>query len=641
MPQKPSLVQLQQKIRELERETARLKQVEAELRNSEERFRELAELLPQIIFEMDAEGRLIFVNQRAFEHFQYTRQEFEQGLNAFDIIIPEDRTSALENVKKILNGKRIPPNEYSLLRKDQSTFPAIVLSAPVMHEKKPVGLRGIIIDITERKKAEEALRGEKERFRVLVEEAPLGIALIEKSGRYKYINPKFTEIFGYALEDIPDGRTWFEKAYPDPLYRKRAILSWKNEFSKKKLGKEGYWVFKVTCRDGALKTIQFRPAALDNDDCFIIYEDITEQKQLEAQLMQSQKLEAIGTLTSGISHNFRNILTVILMNCEILKKKYQDDARLSSNVDSMISYAKRGSRLVDELMEFSRQEPKKEFQPLNLSVLLKEIYQLLENTLDKVIQLQLKVPESIPVIGDYSELSQVFMNLATNARDAMPGGGRLRIEAGHNGKQARVLVSDSGQGMDKATLERCFEPFFTTKPVDKGTGLGLSTAYGTVKKHGGEITVFSEPGKGTTFELYFPISFLDEKTEPRPVSKAQPVRNKKILVVDDEAAICKLLTQLLSNFGFQAEYVLDGKGALKKFKQFDPDLVLLDINMPEMSGKACAEELIKLDPKANIVMMSGYEMSSLSEKHQKLIKGFLTKPINTGELLNQLDKVLE
>ena len=641
MPQKPRVAQLQQKIRELEREIGRLKQVETELRNSQERFHELAELLPEIIFEMDAQGQLLFVNQRAFEHFQYTRQEFEDGLNAFDIIIPEDRAKALENVKKILSGERIPPDEYRLLRKDKSMFPAIVLSTPVLRGKTPVGLRGIIIDITARKKAEEDLRGEKERFRVLVEESPLGIALIEKSGRYKYINPKFTEIFGYTLEDIPDGRTWFKKAYPDPLYRKRAISSWKNDFSKKKPEKQGSWVFTVTCKDGSSKTIQFRPAALDNGDQFVIYEDITEQRQLEAQLRQSQKLEAIGTLTSGISHNFRNILTVILMNCEILKRKYQNDTPLSSNVDSMISYVKRGSQLVDELMEFGRQESKKEFQPLNLSVILKEIFQLLEKTFDKVIQLRLKVPESIPITGDYSDLSQVFLNLCTNARDAMPAGGWLRIEAGHDGEQARVVISDSGEGMDKATLEKCFEPFFTTKPVDKGTGLGLSTAYGTVKKHGGDIKVFSEPGKGTTFELFFPISFLDEKTDSRPVVKAPPVRDKKILVVDDEADICKLLTQLLSNLGFQAEYALNGKSALQKFTVFEPDLVLLDINMPEMTGKACAEEIIKLNPKAKIVMMSGYEMSSISEKHQKLIKGFLTKPINAEELLNQLDKVLK
>jgi PAS domain S-box-containing protein len=641
MAPKPTYAELQQRIKELELETARQKQEAMELRESEERFRELAELLPQTIYEMDAGGKLTFVSHQAYETFRYTKKEFENGLNGFEMIVPEDRDRAFENSKKVMMGEKIKPSEYTVIRKDQTTFPAIFLSSPILRKEKPVGLRGIIIDISDRKQAEDVLEREKEKFRVLVEESSLGIALIEKSGRYNYINPKFVEMFEYTLKDIPTGREWFLNAFPDPTYREQAISSWINDLKNTKSGQDQRRTFRVTCKGGSKKMIQFRPAILENGDQFVIYEDVSEQKRLEAQLLQAQKLEAIGTLTSGISHNFRNILTVVLMNCEIIKKKEFEDADLLTNVDSMIGYVKRGAKLVDELLEFSRQEPKKEFQFLNLSEILKEVYQIINDTFDKVIKIRLSTPESIPINGDYSELSHVFLNLCTNARDAMPKGGILDISSGIEGNQARVVISDTGEGMDTETMKKCFEPFFTTKAVDKGTGLGLSTAYGTVKKHCGEIKVYSKLDHGSAFELYFPLSSRAEAVKPAASDLAKSVRGRKILIVDDEIEICKAIEHLLIKAGYTVAVNDNGKAAIDTYKSWKPDLVLLDINMPEMSGKTCAEQIINHDPRARIVIISGYDISSLPEKHKNLIKGFISKPIEADALEAKLTEVLK
>jgi CheY-like chemotaxis protein len=346
-------------------------------------------------------------------------------------------------------------------------------------------------------------------------------------------------------------------------------------------------------------------------------------------------MEAIGTLGSGIAHNFRNILAVFSMNCHILKEKYKDDSELLSNIDLMISYGNRGASLIDDLMRFGRQEPKKKYQLLNLSEILKETYKIISDTFNKMIDIRLNIPESIPLNGDYSELSQIFLNLCTNARDAMPDGGILQIDASIDGKQAYVAISDTGEGMDRETMGKCFEPFFTTKPMEKGTGLGLSTTYGIVKKHRGEIKVHSVLGQGSTFKPYFPLSFNDDKIEQATSAIIESGQGKKILVVDDETEICNLMEQLLTSMDYMVKYTDNGKRALDIYKSWRPDVVLLDRNMPEIDGISCAERIISYDSLAKIIIISGYDENGpngLGEHQNKLIKGYLTKPIKINEL---------
>ncbi len=259
------------------------------LEKGEERYRQLADLLPQVVFETDEKGNLTFTNQMAFDLFGYTRADFEKGLTAIQMLIPEDRERAVRNMQTALSGEKLGGSEYTARTKDGRTFPVMIYSHPIMKEGKAAGLRGIMVDITEATRDREALHREKEKFRVLVEESPLGISLIGKDGRYEYINPRFTEIFGYHLEDIPTGREWFRKAYPDQEYRRQVIRVWINDQKEAEVGEARPRTYVATCKDGSEKTINFRPVMLETGEQVVICDDITEEKRAEAALRKSEE----------------------------------------------------------------------------------------------------------------------------------------------------------------------------------------------------------------------------------------------------------------------------------------------------------------------------------------------------------------
>ena len=253
-------------------------------------------------------------------------------------------------------------------------------------------------------------------------------------------------------------------------------------------------------------TMRYLPVKGDGSTVIILITDVTERKLLELQIQHARKMEAIGTIASGVAHNFRNILNAIHVNNQLIQMNSDRNAEVDTNTERIESAVKKGAQLVEDLMQFSRKELIKKLKRFNLSELLRETHQLIKISFDKNIDIHIDVPESISIIGMPSELSQALMNLCTNARDAMPNGGVLRIEAKVDGNNVMVMISDTGQGMDKEVKEKCFDPFFTTKAIGKGTGLGLSTAYGIVKDHEGDIHVYSEPNKGTVFELHLPLA---------------------------------------------------------------------------------------------------------------------------------------
>jgi CheY-like chemotaxis protein/anti-sigma regulatory factor (Ser/Thr protein kinase) len=246
-------------------------------------------------------------------------------------------------------------------------------------------------------------------------------------------------------------------------------------------------------------------------------------------------------------------------------------------------------------------------------------------------------------MGDHSGISQVLINLCTNAMDAMPDGGELHMEAKEEGGKALVIIADSGEGMDKETQERCFDPFFTTKEVNKGTGLGLSTTYGIVKEHGGDIHVYSELGKGTTFKLYFPLASSDMRIPEASSIRIVRGNGEKVLIVDDEREVCRVMEELLKRLGYKAAYVRSGNSAIAKYKSWRPDVVLVDRSMPEMDGVSCSEQIMAYDPNAKILIISGYDAdgpSGIDGEKKRLIKGYLTKPIEMGRLSEELAHVL-
>lgn len=394
---------------------------------------------------------------------------------------------------------------------------------------------------------------------------------------------------------------------------------------------------------GRQVTIKYLPVNREASISIVLITDVTERKRLEMQLQHAQKMEAIGTIASGVAHNFRNTLTGILVNSQVIQENYPDEPELLEVVNRIDSSVKRGARLVDRLMQFSRKETTKEFQRVDLVAVIAETYQIVKKSFDQKIDIRLNLYQSLPIMGDHSGLSQVFMNLYTNARDAMPEGGVLEIDARQEENLAVVCVTDSGEGMDVETRNKCFDPFFTTKEVGKGTGLGLSTTYGIVKSHDGEIQVESKPGKGTTFIVRFHL--IESGDIAETVCPIEMVRGKgePILVVDDEHEIQTAMRDLLECLGYTPVMAGMVDDALDSYKTAQPQAVLMDVNMPEENGISCADRILEFDPDAKIAIMSGYDRNGpeLSDKRLNgIIKGYLTKPIDVAELSSLLARLV-
>ena len=500
-------------------------------------------------------------------------------------------------------------------------------------------------EISERKRAEDALEQTNKFLRSILNSSfSISIVSTDLSHNILFWNKGAENIFGYKAEEMV-GLKSINALYPDDeartevaeirsliLKEKKAITREIREVSKD--GRE-LWV-----------NLNLSPRFDEQGNVIGILgigEDISDRKRLEVQLQHSQKMEAIGTLTSGVAHNFRNILAGISMESQLIQMKYKDMPRLNEMAERINDGVEKGARLVEGLMQFSHMHPQKDFQNINLVEVIQGIYRIISKSFDKKIVISMDIPESLPIIGDHAGLSQVLINLSNNARDAMPGGGELHIKAGKEEDMVLVTISDMGCGMDKQTQEKCFDPFFTTKEVNKGTGLGLSTTYGIVKDHGGEIHIDSEPGSGTTFKLYLPLAFTGKKTERESLPGIKKGSGQKILAVDDQLGMLKPMEAMLDELGYRVVSVTSGKAAVARYGSWQPDVVLLDRNMPEMDGITCAELIMEHEPGAKIVLLSGYDEhgpDGIDDKTRAFIKGYLTKPIDMGELSLLLSRLL-
>ena len=396
--------------------------------------------------------------------------------------------------------------------------------------------------------------------------------------------------------------------------------------------------------NGKQITIKILPVKGEGSTVIIMFTDVTARKRLEMQLQHGQKMEAIGTIAAGVAHNFRNTLTEILVNSQLIQMNYEDQSGLHEVANRINTSVRKGSRLVDGLLQFSRKQIKEEFVITNLADVISQIYQIIRKSFDQKIEIHTEYPKQLPIMGDTTSLSQALMNLCTNARDAMPSGGRLEVKAHREGKRILVTISDNGEGMAKETIEKCFDPFYTTKPIGKGTGLGLSTTYGIIKSHDGLISVESTSDTGTIFKIHFPLALGEE--ERKQVDKPSIVRGEGqlVLVVDDEPEILKAMKELLEYLGYQSEFASSGTEGLEKYKSKNPDAVLMDINMPEMDGIACIEEIFNYDPDAKISIISGYELdgiNGLGQKAKASIKDYLSKPVGLGDLSALLARMFE
>jgi len=359
------------------------------------------------------------------------------------------------------------------------------------------------------------------------------------------------------------------------------------------------------------------------------------QQQLQKQLSHAQKMESLGRLAGGVAHNFRNILQAILGNAQFLQMVYSQDGQLQKIARAINESVAKGSDFIYSLLRFSRQEVEKENLPLDLKSVLDETYKIISNTFDKSIKIATKIEKPLPIKGDRLSLGQVFINLCNNARDSMPDGGELRIEAKKDKKAVVVTISDTGCGMDEETLKNIFDPFFTTKDVGEGTGLGLSITHGIIKENKGKISVSSQPGKGTIFRVAFPVAEKYEQIEPEAPQRIRHGKGEKILIVDDEPAVLEGLENMIKSIGYKVDSVSSGSQAIEHYKTHKPDVVLLDWKMPHMDGATCAKKILENDPAARIVIISGYQETAINKIDaglKKTLKGLILKPCKLENL---------
>lgn len=505
------------------------------------------------------------------------------------------------------------------------------------------------------------------QLQTLSENAPFGMVMIDKEGTFEYINPKFRELFGYELDDIPNGKTWFRKAYPDPSYRQHVVSTWTDDFAGFKPGGKRPRTFTVMCKDGTEKIINFISVQLGTGEHLVACEDITELKRseeekavLQEQLRQSQKVEAVGRLAGGIAHDFNNLLTVIKGYSELSRMGLKEGDALRENMDEIRNAAERAASLTRQLLAFSRRQVM-EMKVLDLNTLLRDLEKMLRRIIGENIEMIIQPAEDLGrVRADVGQIEQVIMNLAVNARDAMPNGGKLTIKTANveldessarshfdvnPGHYVMFSVSDTGVGMTPEVRERIFEPFFTTKETGKGTGLGLSTAYGIVKQSKGHIWVYSEKEKGSAFKIYLPR--VDEPLEEignEVLKKELPRGNETILIVEDEEEVRKLAGKILERQGYKILETFDGDDALVACARCKSPihLMLADVVMPGMSGFELANLLKPLYPEMKILYMSGYTDDAVV-RHGVLEKGvnYIQKPFTMERLARKVREMLD
>jgi two-component system cell cycle sensor histidine kinase/response regulator CckA len=651
--------------RGVDRDITEHKKAGEALRQSEERYRTILEDIEDGYFEVDLTGRFTFLNDSMCRIHGYPREEF-WGTDNRRFVDKENAKKAFEAFNQVYRtGEPGRLFDYEVIRKDGTkrqveVFPSLRRNS----SGKPIGFRGIVRDITERKQAEELLRKEREISLSILENAPYGVALIDKGGRYIYINPEFTNITGYTLPDIPTGKDWFQKAFPDPKDRERMIQVWKEDRSKRKMMNRE---FGIHCKDAKIKEIEIRSTFLKDGRALIVLHDITEQKRaeermesLQEQLRQSQKMEAIGRLAGGIAHDFNNLLTIIKGYSQLSLIELKENAPLRENIEHIHTATDRAADLVRQLLAFSRRQIL-EMKVWDLNAILTNLHNMLRRLIGEDIELTTLLAEDLGrVKTDIGWIEQAIMNLVVNARDAMPSGGKLTIETGNAelddayvsgrigvkpGRYVVLSVSDTGVGMTPEVRERLFEPFFSTKEKDKGTGLGLSTVYGIVKQSDGDIWVYSEPGKGSTFKIYLPR--VDEPSEePREkVSGDELLRgSERILLVEDEEDVRKLAALVLERQGYKVLAARDGDEALLVCERHkDPiHLMLTDVVMPGMGGHELAKRLESLHPEMKVLYMSGYTDDAIV-LHGVLVEGvnYIQKPFTVDALTRKVREVLE
>ncbi len=643
------------RVKDLTEELKIKKQMEEYL----EKFKKIFEISPAPISINKLEnGEFIEVNNALLRLLGYSREELiGRGSVELGIISRDIRNMFVE---KLQRGERVENQEIVLRAKDGNELKVLfsMEKLAVGHEDYSVSA---FQDVSELLMLQDRVKKERDLFKLLVENIPFGVILADEKGKYLYMSERFTQLTGYTMTDAPDGRTLFRLTYPDPQERKRVISLWIHDKSITPRGLARPRVFEVTCKDGGKRLMDITSISLKEGGDLVIFRDITEEAKVNARLFQQQKMEALGSLAGGVAHDFNNILQGIMGFTQVLlSRKGRNDPEWDK-LKSIEQAVNRATELIKQLLAFGgRVESKKRLLDLNQEI--RQQVKLLSRTIPKMIEIRLELSQDLPgIFGDPVELGQVIMNLAINARDAMPDGGKLIFEtkkvyldeiyAYQNpgvipGEYVVLSVTDTGIGMDKETLERIFEPFFTTKGPDRGSGLGLSIVYNIVRGHNGLINCYSAPGHGTTFKVYLPAAVAEKIEEEETALEhgdQEDLRGEgEVLVVDDEEGVLRLLEEVLTRFGYKAILARSGEEALPLVEQRGHELraIILDLIMPGMGGIKAFQRIRELAPELPVIISSGYFING--DTRELLMAqgaGFISKPFDTRELLKALVRI--
>jgi two-component system cell cycle sensor histidine kinase/response regulator CckA len=635
--------------------------IRRQLIEREELFHLISENAADMIAVVDLEGRRIFNSLSYQKILGYSPEELQES-SGFEQIHPDDR----ERVKKAAMQTRQSGMgtmlEYRFRHKKGNWMVLESVASVIRNEKgEPEKLVIVNRDITERKKAQEALSRSEASFRSLVEGAPHGIYRATMTGQFMEVNPAFQRMLGYD-----SAQELFDADLATQVFRNPADYQRMNELlAESKVMKDIEMDWKrpsgepivVRCSG---HRVEGKDGGLDYFEVFA--EDVTERRTLERQLRMAQKMEAIGRLSGGIAHDFNNLLGVIIGYSGVLKKSLDNSQPAYEFATEIEKAGQRAASLTRQLLAFSRQQV---LSPsvLSLNSLVSDMEKMLPRLLGEDINVSLSLsPELGNVKADQSQIEQVIMNLAVNARDAMPSGGKLHVQTANiemdhaftrdhpgskRGSYVMLAIADTGTGMTAETVAHIFEPFFTTKGVGEGTGLGLATVYGVVKQSNGYIWVDSAVGKGSTFQIYLPRhadEAQDPVAKPDVESIEKPQGSEMILLVEDADPLRKLAQAFLESSGFRVLSAPNGEAALEIAARHSGvfDLLLTDVVMPGMNGRALAEQLCRLRPGLKVLFMSGYTDSFIAG-HGVLQQGtnLLHKPFTEEILIRRVRETLD
>jgi PAS domain S-box-containing protein len=628
------------------------KQTEEALHQSHTLLSSIIESPKQIIIlSLDRDYRYTAFNEvHANEMKRVWGVDIELGKRILDYIPgDEDREKAERNYERVIKGE--PLFQIEEYGEPGNRFSYELTYNPILDEKaNVVGLTLFIFDVSENKRAEEALRESEEKYRSMMESMKDAAYICSLEFRIEYMNPRMISRIG---------RDAVGELCHKAIYDRNEKCSW-CVFDQIQQGEHVEYEL-ANPKDNHYYSISNSPILHFDGSIskLTIFRDITESKSIEAQLHQARKMESIGTIAGGIAHDFNNLLYMIVGNTELALEDIPEWNPTHANLEEVKAASLRAAGIVKQLLNFSRKSAQK-LIPVGAITIIKDALKFMRSTIPTTVEIRKNLPDmDITIMADSIQINQILMNLCTNASQAMEETGgtidivveneSLKESSGTNypdltaGEYVKITVSDTGPGIDSEVIGRIFDPYFTTKEVGKGSGMGLAVVHGLVKNHNGAITVDSEPGKGATFTILFPV--IDERPEIEvKIPEEVPLGNETILFVDDEKSIAQMIGQMLKRLGYKVETKLNPVEAIELFKA-DPeafDLVITDMTMPQMTGIKLSEKLKEIRPDIPVIISTGHSSLIDEEKAKAMgIDGYVMKPIMKSEIAIAIRKVLD